>query len=73
MRELVAGGEAAGLEAAFGKALDRLLSDEGVAAVDPDSRRLVLTVELPRFGGRFAGQSDLMRPSRLLSYSIGER
>lgn len=31
------------------------------------------SLELPRFGGRFAGQDGLIRSSRLLSYSIGER
>ena len=32
-----------------------------------------LELRLPRFGGRFAGHDGLIRPSYLLSYSIGER
>ena len=39
----------------------------------PDGIALELELELPRFGGRFAGQDGLVRPSCLLSYSIGER
>ncbi len=42
MTELAGSGEAAELEAQFGRLLDRLLQDEGVAAIDPDSRLLAM-------------------------------
>lgn len=44
--------------------MDQVMDDDAMP-----TRRL----ELTRFGGRFAGQDGLIRSSRLLSYSIGER
>lgn len=50
-------------------------SGVGTPAVDAETYAEIgaLELELPRLGGRFAGQDSLIGPSRLLSYSIGER
>lgn len=50
--------------------IDQPVQDSQAGSV---ALELVLELELSRFGGRFAGQDRLIRPSRLPSYSIGER